>query len=65
MWTRAQAMENYNYWNDERTINSMVNDDSFFVKNSNTQIDMTWVRDKWNDWSHYEELVKRRRRLDR
>lgn len=58
MWTRAQAIENYNYWNDERTINSMVSDDSFFVENSKIQIDMAWVREKWDDWSHYEELLE-------
>ena len=56
MWTRQQAMENYNYWNDERTINSLVTDDNFFTQNSKTQIDMAWVQDKWEDWAHYEEL---------
>lgn len=56
MWTRAQMMENYNYWNDERTINSMVTDDNFFIQNSKTKINMAWVRDKWEDWADYEEL---------
>ena len=36
MWTRQQAMENYNYWNDERTISSLVTDDNFFIQNSKT-----------------------------
>ena len=58
MWTRAQAMENYNYWNDERVINSMVTDDNFFIQNSKTEINMNWVREKWDDWSHYQELVE-------
>ena len=58
MWTRQQAMENYNYWNDERVINSMVDDDNFFIENSKTEINMDWVREKWDDWSHYEELVE-------
>lgn len=56
MWTRSQMMENWNYWSDERTINSMVTDDSFFIKNSNTQINMDWVREKWEDWAEYEEI---------
>ena len=34
MWTQAQRMENYNYWNDQRTISSMVTDDDFFMKKS-------------------------------
>src|SRR5210317_287693 len=58
MWTRAQMMENYNYWSDERTIQGLISDDSFFIKGSKTEIDMTWVREKWNDWSFNEELVK-------
>lgn len=58
MWTTQQKMDNYNYWNDERTIQSLVSHDSFFVKNSTTLIDMNWVREKWEDWSHCEELVK-------
>lgn len=56
MWTRQQAMENWNYWSDERTINSMVTDDNFFIKNSKTQINMAWVQEKWEDWAEYEEL---------
>lgn len=58
MWTRAQMMENYNYWSDPRTIEGLVSNDSFFVKGSNTRIDMQWVREKWEDWSHDEELVQ-------
>lgn len=56
MWSRQQAIENYNYWSDERVISSMVTDDDFFVKNSKTQINMAWVQEKWEDWKDYEEL---------
>lgn len=56
MWSRAQAIENYNYWNDTRVINSMVQDDCFFVKGSSTQINMAWVEDKWEDWAENEEI---------
>ena len=54
MWSRAQAMENYNYWNDERTINSMVTDDNFFIQNSKTEINMNWVREKWDDHQNHD-----------
>lgn len=58
MWTRAQMIENYNYWNDPRTIESLVSDDTFFVKGSKTEIDMNWVRQKWENWFFDEELVE-------
>lgn len=58
MWSRAQAIENYNYWNDERTIQGLISDDSCFIKGSKTEIDMTWVREKWGDWAFDEELVE-------
>ena len=58
MWTRAEMIENYNYWSDSRTIESLVSDDSCFVKGSKTEIDMNWVREKWDDWSFDEELVQ-------
>jgi hypothetical protein len=58
MWTRAQMMENYNYWGDPRVIEGLINHDTFFVKNSNTEINMEWVRETWDDWSHDEELVE-------
>lgn len=58
MWTRSQWMDNINYWSDSRVIEGLITHDAFFIKGSNTQIDMNWVREKWGDWSHYEELVK-------
>ena len=47
MLTREQMMENRNYWNDSRTINSMITHDSFFIKESKTEIDLNWVQAKW------------------
>jgi len=47
MLTREQMMENRNYWNDSRTINSMITHDSFFTKESKTEIDLNWVQAKW------------------
>ena len=49
MWTREQWIENINYWNDRRTINAMISDDSFFVKGSKTRICLEWVENKWNE----------------
>lgn len=47
MLNQKQIMENYNYWNDPRVINSMIDEDSFFVKGSKTLINMNWVQNKW------------------
>ena len=57
MWTQSQWIENMNYWSDPRVIEGLIHHDSFFVKKSNTEINMQWVRETWDNWSHNEELV--------
>ena len=54
MWTRSQQIENANYWSDSRVINSMVVEDTFFVKGSRTEIDMNWVYEQWLENEEYD-----------
>lgn len=57
MFNYNQRIEEMNYWGDPRVRESLITHDSFFVKGSKTTIDLSWVRETWDDWSHYEELV--------
>lgn len=60
MFNYNQRIEEMNYWGDPRIKESLITHDSFFVRGSNTVIDLSWVRDTWDDWSDYEEFVAKK-----